>query len=571
MYIGIDVGGTNTNAVLIENGVVLNTATVPGSGEVIDALLEALDQVLSDTRTEAIEKVVLSTTLITNLIAEKKYAPIGLIIVPGPGLSHKDYYFDTDTFIVSGAIDYRGREIIPLNESEIEKAIAGLSAGGYKQVAVVGKFSVRNNRHETVIAEKIKAAHPDWRVTLGHQTAGQLNFPRRVVSTLLACATQEKYAFFADAVQSALSSRGIKGETNILKADGGTMPIRPVSDVAVGMPIETIFSGPAASTLGVQALIPAGETAVVVDIGGTTTDLALILSGQPLLSHKGALVRNQYTQVRTLAVKSVAVGGDSLVKREGQEILVCPERQGPPACLGGEEPTPTDALRVLGQTEIGSLEKALPVIEALGQPLGLSAKETAQLIIGQVVQKITQEIEQMFISWEQEPAYRVWEVLQKRQERPNLVVGVGGGAPGYIDAIADSLGSRCLLPAYAPVANAIGAAVAMQTVQIDLRADTEERFYTVEQEGWQGEIVKIPFTDKDALDLAASWLDKRAAYYGLTTANDISQSSGDMEIYRKDVFNVVRGWRTTGRIYDIGIQTPRGILCQIEVKGGTEK
>ncbi|KAF1084638.1 Acetophenone carboxylase alpha subunit [Sporotomaculum syntrophicum] len=558
MYIGIDVGGTSTNAVLLENGLVRNFATVPSSADIITSLLEALEKIIANVSSESIERIVLSTTLITNLIAEKKYAPVGLMLIPGPGLSHEHYQYHTDTYILSGAIDYRGRETMPLIDDEIDQAINALNAKGYKNVAVVGKFSVRDNSHELKVVSRIKDLHPDWHVEMGHQVAGQLNFPRRVVSTMLACATRDKYAFFVESVQEALRSRGISGTVYILKADGGTMPLNKVT----GIPIETIFSGPAASTLGVQALIPPGETSVVVDIGGTTTDLALILSGQPLLSSKGAPVYEQLTQVRALAVKSVAVGGDSLVQRVGQAIKVLPERLGPPFCLGGPMPTPTDALRVLGLIRVGDAERACEAMDMLGSPLGMSYSEVAQRIINLVVDAIVQQIKYMFTQWEQEPAYRVWEVLQKRKERPEMVVGVGGGAAGFITQIAAKLGANPVLPPYASVANAIGAAVAIPTLQVDLRADTERGYYTVEQEGYQGKIENKRFTEEDALLLAEEWLKKRASKHGLCNPVD------NPEITRRDVFNLVRNWSTTGRIYDISVQTPRGIINYIGAKGG---
>jgi N-methylhydantoinase A/oxoprolinase/acetone carboxylase beta subunit len=553
MYIGIDVGGTCTDAVLLDNGLVRATAIVPSSDDIISSLLQALDQIMKGVPAELIERVVFSTTLITNLIAEKKYDPVGLILIPGPGLSHDHYKYNTATYIIPGAIDYRGREIMPLRYEDIEKAVQDLNNKGYKKVAVVGKFSVRNNKHEKEVASRVKWLYPEWHVEMGHQVAGQLNFPRRAITTMLTCATREKYSFFVDSVREALNRRGIEGEVFILKADGGTMPLNKVT----GVPIETIFSGPAASTLGVQALIPPGETAVVVDIGGTTTDLALILGGQPLLASRGATVYEQLTQVRALAVKSVPVGGDSLVERVGKEILVYSERLGPPYCLGGPMPTPTDALRVLGLTRLGSDKKAHEAMEMLGRPLGMNCSEVAQRVVNMVIDIIAQEIEEMFLQWEQEPAYRVWEVLQKRKERPGMVVGVGGGASGFITQIAAQISCNPVIPPYAPVANAIGAAVAMPTLQVSLRADTEQGFYSIEQEGFQGKIEKEPFGDEDALQLANEWLRKRAEKYGLGNMIDRTECT------RRDVFTMVRNWITTGRIYDICVQTPRGIVAHV--------
>lgn len=153
---------------------------------------------------------------------------------------------------------------------------------------------------------------------------------------------------------------------------------------------------------------------MVVDIGGTTTDLALILSGQPLLSSKGARVENQLTQVRTLAVKSVPVGGDSALQQDGKGLIIGTGRLGPAYCMGGPAPTPTDALRVLGLTELGDPLKAEEAMTDLGEALNLSARDTAGKVIEMVVERISSEVNNMFLDWEQEPAYLVWEVLQKK-------------------------------------------------------------------------------------------------------------------------------------------------------------
>lgn len=550
MFIGIDVGGTFTDAVLLDRGMVRATAKVVTRQDLLSSLLEALDCILHGVSPDLIERVVFSTTVITNLIAEKKYDPVGLIIIPGPGLSHDHYRFATQTHIVSGAIDYRGREIIPLDLKQVEQAVEQLEAAGYNKVAVVGKFSSRNNKHEKEIEKYIKLLHPQWQVELGHMVAGQLNFPRRIVSTMLTCATRDKYEFFVRSVFQALEQRGLKAEIYILRADGGTMRLKN----SIRSPIETIFSGPAASTLGVQALLPPDETAVVVDIGGTTSDLALLLSGQPLLATRGVCIYNQLTHVRALAVKSVPVGGDTTLGRQESRIVLQSGRQGPPFCLGGPAPTPTDALRVLGLFHRGDYDRACQAMYQLGDGLNLSCTEIAVRVVDLVVDTIVQEINEMFKSWEQEPSYRVWEVLQKKKVRPTTVVGVGGGASGLIAQIASRMNCQPVLPPYASVANAIGAAVARPTLRVSLRADTQQGIYTIQEEGFQGKIEESNFNEEKAVALARTWLQRRVENAGL------SGSLGEIEIIRREVFNVVRNWVTCGKIFDIGVQTQRGIL-----------
>ncbi|MBM7854145.1 N-methylhydantoinase A/oxoprolinase/acetone carboxylase beta subunit [Desulfohalotomaculum tongense] len=557
MYIGIDVGGTCTDAVLLSEGKVRSTAKIYNTpNNLLTSLVQALDSVMKGVSAGDIERVVLSTTMITNLIVERKYDPVGLLIMPGPGRK-LEHYRNADVHILSGAIDYRGREIIPVNEEEVLQAIKEFDAKGYNKVAVVGKFSPRNNRHELQVAELVKKHKPHWQVEMGHRAGGQLNFPRRVDTTVLTCATKEKYRYFVQSVNEALKKRDIKAQVFIMKADGGTMTLESSEQ----SPVETIFSGPAASTLGAQALTAAGETSLVVDIGGTTTDLALILSGKPLLSSKGVMVGDKLTQVRTLAVKSVPVGGDSVVEMVGKELIIYSERMGQPYCLGGPFPTPTDALNVMGLTRLGDKDRAWEAMSRLGKWANMSPVEVAKNIINLVVDTIVKEIENMFLEWEQEPAYRIWEVMQKRRVRPQNVVGVGGGAAGFVPQIAIRIGGTPVLPPYASVANAIGAAVARPTLQVTMRADTEQNIFSIEEDGYQGKINRSPFGFEQALDLAKEWLINKASRM------NIGDQMQDVEITRREVFNIVRDLKTTGKIYDICVQTPRGIQWHIGAGG----
>ncbi|HHU85274.1 MAG TPA: hydantoinase/oxoprolinase family protein [Peptococcaceae bacterium] len=553
MNVGVDVGGTFTDAVLLENNKVRTTAKVPTKKDLLESVLEAIDIVLEGVNTKDLKRIVFSTTMITNLIAERKYENVALLLIPGPGLAHESYNFGTTVYILSGAIDYRGREIIPLDDREVESTLADLSRLGCRRVCVVGKFSPRNTTHEKRVADIIKKKYPAWKIDLGSMIGGQLNFPRRVTTTYLTSATREPYHQFINSVRQALAIREIDADVFILKADGGTMPLANAEE----LPVETIFSGPAASTLGVQALIPPGETAVVVDIGGTTTDLALILSGQPLLSSKGARVENQLTQVRTLAVKSVPVGGDSALQQDGKGLIIGTGRLGPAYCMGGPAPTPTDALRVLGLTKLGDSLKAEEAMTDLGEALNLSARDTAGKVIEMVVERISSEVNNMFLDWEQEPAYLVWEVLQKKKVRPSLVAGVGGGASGFISQIAAKLGCDPFIPPYAPVANAIGAAVARPTMQVSLRADTEQGYFIIREEGFQGKLKDRHFNENKALVLAKEKLMQRAAKYGLVVEPE------EIETTHREVFNMIRDWTTTGRLIDITVQTPRGIICRV--------
>ncbi len=555
MLIGIDVGGTTTDAVIVDGNKVVKTAYVPTDHDnLLKCLLGALDELVAGVDTAKVERVVLSTTLITNMIAEGKTDPVALVLIPGPGTNPEDYNLG-ESIILDGAVDFRGKEIDPLRENQIKEAASQIREKGLSRVAVVGKFCQRNHSHELKAGEILAAGLPGAHIELGHKVSGQLNFPRRAATTLLTAATKDKYQKFAADVASALAERKIKAPVYILKADGGTLPL----DRSVGMPVETIFSGPAASIMGVLALTEPGQTSVVVDIGGTTTDLALILSGQPLLSSKGARVDSLLTHVRAFAVKSVAIGGDSALAVNGgrgqaKGLTVGPHRDGPPMCLGGGCPTPTDALRVLGLSSIGDGAKAEQAMQILAQALGCSAAEAAQKTVDAVVERMVSEIEEMFREWESEPAYRIWEIMSKEKLSAQNVVGVGGGSPPLVPLVAKRLGAAAVVPEHAPVANAIGAAVARPTLTLNLHIDTEKGEYDVAEEGLAGRISDRKMSSEEAEKLARRLLAERAERLG------IGEYAGEAEVTYSEVFNMIRGWSTVGRLFDLRLEILAGLL-----------
>ena len=550
MLIGIDVGGTTTDAVIVDGNRVVKTAYVPTDHDnLLKCLLGALDELVAGVDTAKVERVVLSTTLITNMIAEGKTDPVALVLIPGPGTNPKDYALG-ESIILDGAIDFRGKEIDPLRENQIKEAASQIRDRGFSRVAVVGKFCQRNHSHELKAGEILAAGLPGAHIELGHQVSGQLNFPRRAATTMLTAATKDRYGQFAADVAAALKERKIKAPVYILKADGGTLPL----DKSLGIPVETIFSGPAASIMGVLALTEAGQTSVVVDIGGTTTDLALILSGQPLLSSKGARVDSLLTHVRAFAVKSVAIGGDSAVAVNGGSLTVGPQRDGPPVCMGGGCPTPTDALRVLGLSSIGDGAKAEQAMQVLAQGLGCSTAEAAQKTIDAVVDKMVSEIEEMFREWESEPAYRIWEIMSKEKLSAQNVVGVGGGSPPLVPLVARRLGAAAVVPEHAPVANAIGAAVARPTLTLNLHIDTEKGEYDVAEEGLAGRVSDRKMSSEEAEKLARRLLAERAERLG------IGEYAGEAEVTYSEVFNMIRGWSTVGRLFDLRLEILAGLL-----------
>jgi N-methylhydantoinase A/oxoprolinase/acetone carboxylase beta subunit len=282
--------------------------------------------------------------------------------------------------------------------------------------------------------------------------------------------------------------------------------------------------------------------------------LALILSGKPLLSSKGARVDSMLTHVRAFAVKSVAIGGDSAVRIRNGQLTVGPEREGVAFCKGGPCATPTDALRVLGLSQIGELSLAKKALSSLAEDLGCSPEDAAQRIVDMMVGKIVSEIKQMFAEWEQEPAYRIWEIMKKEKVQAQNVVGVGGASPFFVPMIAKALKVQSLVPEHASVANAIGAAVARPTSTLNLRIDTEQGIYSVAEDGTLSQVRdrKMDLTDAEAL--ARSLMAKRAEVLG------IAEYASEAEVVHSEIFNMVRGWSTVGRLLDVRMEIPAGLI-----------
>ena len=550
MLIGMDVGGTFTDAVLIDKDSVIKKIKFPTYTEnLLKSLMNALEPLLETAAGRPIERIVTSTTLITNMIATNNIEPVGLVLIPGPGRNPGTYHFDIPhTCVLSGAIDFRGREIAPLKDGEIADCIENVRKSGLQRVAIVGKFSQRNRAHEQTVADCFAKSSPGIQTVLGHQVSSQLNFPRWVVTALLTLATRDRFRDFYGQILSALSQHGIDAPLYILKADGGTLPF----EQAVRMPVETIFSGPAASTMGVLALAPAGQTSVVLDVGGTTTDLALILSGRPLMASRGARIEERLTHVRSFATKSVAIGGDSMLRVDNGSLQILPRRAGPAYCLGGPEPTPTDAMRQAGLTTIGDMQRAVESMKQLGRALGLPPERTASLVLEQMVRQITAEIRSMFLAWEDEPAYRIWELLQKQKVRPQNIVGIGGSAPAILPLLGQATGCQTLAPEHHEVANAIGAALARVTMRRTFHFDTERNFYFVEETGQQEQLPGQLSSLVDAERFSVASIKEVGEQLGVAFA-------AEPELVYSEMFNMVRGWRTIGRLFDVCVQFPPGI------------
>jgi N-methylhydantoinase A/oxoprolinase/acetone carboxylase beta subunit len=553
MYLGIDVGGTFTDGVLVSENKIIKTCKIPTSN---NSILEAFEKLMDDKPFKRLEKIVISTTLMTNLILERKYDKTGLLLLPGPGISYQDYNFPFQFAIARGSIDFQGRIIEPVDEDEIIENVGQLIRAGCLNIGIISKFSSRNPALELEVEKIVKKQFPHLNIKLGHQVTGNLNFIRRAMGTGLFLATHNTFYNFILDIENSFKQRNINCPVYILKADGGIVPIKFVDKFAV----DTILSGPAASCLGAKALLESDASAIVVDIGGTTTDLSLILNSIPLYASRGVRIEDIYTHVRSLAVYSIPIGGDTGIDIDGNNCLILTfQRAGLPACLGGEKPTLTDCLRVLDLTDIGDKDKAYSVLENISILLKKPVTEIANTALNMATDLIIKAIEKVFKIWQEEPAYRIWQLLNPLSIKPNTLICLGGPSGPMGRLLSEKMQIKNVHYPLCSVANAIGAALAIPTYEEKVRINTEKGEissswgYFVKMENLQKQKLFPKIAETKALEVFNLFLKENKVY-------------AEPEIYQHEVFTMVRNWQTTGQIHEITLGIKPKILGFIENK-----
>jgi len=545
MILGIDIGGTHTDAVCIKGKSIVSTAKALTGDDLVQSILEVARGL--DIGYSEIDRVVLSTTLSTNAIIERKYAPTGMIVSAGPGIDPRQYFLTEDFHLVDGAIDHRGREYIPISPDKVVQTAKELKDKGISGVGVVSKFSVRNPVHETGIHALIKKDFKN--ISLGHTMSGSLNFHRRLNTTYFNTAVTPVQVHFVESVRQALQELGIVCPLLFLKADGGTYS----SSAADRLPVETILSGPAASMMGAVALCEDPDTTtLVLDIGGTTTDIGILINGIPVLEPYGISIDGLKTLVRGLKVVSVGAGGDSFVCLKGDTVCAGPQRKGPPAVMGGDGPTPMDAFSVLGEFKQGDKDRAHAAISAIAVRLGRDVTDVAKEMISVLVNNIKTRALEFIEEVNSHPVYTIYEMLHPDLVVPKQIMVIGGPALLLKPYIEEAFQLKCVVPEHAMVANALGAALARTTAQLTMLADTQLGRFVCPELGIDDEISHRVCIE-DLKVMGENAMKDNAEFLGLSDDIEIS-------ILEEQSFNMVRGFSTTGKNMRLKIQTNPGII-----------
>jgi N-methylhydantoinase A len=549
MIIGLDVGGTHTDVVLVGEGGLERQFKVPtDTAALFETVLTGLEKITENIPIDNISHAVLSTTLTTNAIIQNKLPPAGMIVSGGPGVNPEAFRTNNYYYIASGSIDHSGREIQPVDPDQVIEIAGKLKEQGIRNVGVVGKFSTRNTAHETRIAEII-APHFD-KVFMGHLISGHLSFPRRIHTTFLNASVYPLHKTFFEAVKTSLAHKGITIPIYILKADGGTMAFA----ASIDFPGQTVLSGPSASVMGSLAFAPGKAETIVMDIGGTTTDMAVLIDQVPLLSPLGIELGKYKTLIRALHSYSIGLGGDSVVRMEENKIVIGPDRNGPAMAYGGPSLTPTDALFVLGRIKTGGdREKSAKGMQSIADVLGLSLEKAAEAVFDQTCRQIMAAARHMIEEINRKPVYTIKELLKGHQVKPTHILVLGGPAGHFVDRLAELSGlPAATVPAWS-VANAIGTALSRATCEVSLFADTQKGFIMAPEESFS-QPVKVNFTRQEALQIGYQLLRQKAHKIGA------DMDSLEMDILEELEFNMVRGFRLTGKNIRIKLQVKPGLI-----------
>jgi len=438
MRIGIDVGGTHTDAVILEQQSVIASTKVLTSANVKDGVVNALDEVLAAGGVDhaQVEAVMIGTTQFTNAVIERReLAPTAIIrialpsglLVP-PMIDWPDDIgaeLGRHVYMIHGGKTYDGFPIAPLDHDELDAAIEDIRRKGIRLIAVSGVFSPSDPAQEKLVAERILKKIPDARITLSHRI-GRMGILERENAALLNASLLPLADKVVDSFATALSERNIRCPFFISQNDGTLMS----AEFAAEFPALTFASGPTNSLRG-ASLLTQLDNAIVVDIGGTTSDIGVLQDGFPRQSNIAIDVGGVRTNFRMPDIQAIGLGGGSLVRDDGNTIG--PQSVGfrlvtEGLVFGGNTLTATDITVASGAANIGDAS----AVTSLGKKLVEKAVDRIHAIIDR-------GIDQM-----------------KSSRDPVPVVLVGGGAILVSRSLATA--SELHRPEHSGVANAIGAA-----------------------------------------------------------------------------------------------------------------
>lgn len=440
MRVGIDVGGTHTDAVLLDGAEILASTKALTSADVTTGILDALEVVIdrSGVPQSAVDAIMLGTTQFTNAVVQRRdlaeVAAVRIGLPSGEGVPPMIGWPDdiasalgAHVYQLDGGYLYDGRPVAELDDAQIGRVVRDIRDRGLRAVAIASVFSPMNAGPEIEVARRLSAAIPDARITLSHKI-GRIGLLERENAALLNASLLEFAGRVVASFERALRSRRLDARFFVSQNDGTLMDAAVVRDY----PVLTFASGPTNSLRGACRLTGL-EDAIVVDIGGTTSDIGVLQDGFPRESNVVIEVGGVRTNFRMPDILALGLGGGSRVVNDGSTIG--PQSVGhrlveEGLVFGGSTLTATDIVVAAGGADIGDAAR----LSGLDDGTIERGIDTIQTMLEQAIDKM------------------------RPGNRPLPVVLVGGGSVLVTRKLGNA--SEMLLPEHAGVANAIGAAIA---------------------------------------------------------------------------------------------------------------
>ena len=449
MRIGVDVGGTNTDAVIMDGQQVLSTHKTPTTADLSEGIVSAIGAVLgqSGIDAKAIGQVMIGTTHFTNAFIQRRgLMPVGIVRIALPSargiMPLTDWPEDIakavggQHYLVRGGYQFDGRVADELDEAAVARVARAMRASGLKTVAITGLFSPVNAAMEFRARDIVLNEAPDLAVTLSSKI-GRMGILERENAAIMNASLADLSRRVVRSFRSALGRLMIEAPFYISQNDGTLMN----ADTVERYPVLTFASGPTNSMRG-AAYLSGLKDALIVDIGGTTTDIGMLRNGFPRESSLTLGIGGVRTNFRMPDVLSLGVGGGSLVVESEPEIRVGPESLGyrltsEALVFGGRTICATDLAVAGGYVDLG--DRSL---------VARLSKKTVTAGIAQINRMLADGVDRM-----------------KTSAEPVPLVLVGGGSVLVRDGIPGI--STTVLPDHAGVANAIGASIAQVSGETD--------------------------------------------------------------------------------------------------------
>ncbi len=449
MRIGIDVGGTNTDAVLMDGHTVLAAVKTATTRDVTSGITTALAELKRQRAFDpvAVNAVMIGTTHFINALVEAdRLAPTAAVRLGLPSTASLPPMVDWPrrlvdaiagrAYLCHGGHEFDGRHISELREDEIDRVAEDLDRHGVRSVAISSVFSPVNAEFEQRAAEILTARLPGLAVSLSAEV-GRMGLLERENATIINASLRELAGRIVDGLAGALAGAGIRAPLYLSQNDGTLMDV----DFARRYPVATFASGPTNSMRG-AAFLSGVDTCAVVDVGGTTSDIGVLQNGFPREATTEVSVAGIRTNFRMPDVLSLGIGGGSRVRDDGGTVTVGPDSVGyrlaeDALVFGGSTLTATDVAVAAGRAKIGEPGLVREVDAKL-----------AEAALRRIAADIADAIERM-----------------RTSPDPLPVVAVGGGSILLPDEFGDA--GPVHRPEHFAVANAIGAAIAQIGGEVD--------------------------------------------------------------------------------------------------------